>query len=264
MKVLLPITLTAICISSIGIDRTLAQTNTPTPTTPQPEIPLPLIQAAPLVQSVSKLLGQQTYQIESTIALTTAISDSPIAEAEIKTIVAAPNKVSTEITFFNEERTLQQQYQIVSDGTQVWIYDLEANQYSVSEYKQFLETATSLSVGTLANFYLRTLDTINSNKIASRAIAKLPPERLVRYFQQYANIDLQNMVIRNEQIEGQAYAVYDIDATDRTYKVTAYVSPQSANIERINLTGKQNGIEIVMREQISNQAIPEAIVPRYL
>ena len=67
------------------------------------------------------------------------------------------------------------------------------------------------------------------------------------------------MVIRNEQIEGQAYAVYDINATERSYKMTTYVLPQSANIERIDLIYQQNGIEILMSEQVTSQTIPEAI-----
>ena len=262
MKLLLSVALTTIsinnCINNFS-DNTLAQTTTPAPTTPQSEIPLPLVRAAPLVQAVSRLLTQQTYQIESAIELTTAISDSPAAQAQIRTIIAAPNKVNTEITFFDGDTALEQQYQIVANGTQVWIYDLEANQYSVSEYKQFLESTTSLSVGILANFYVTTLNRVNNNKIASRAIAKLPPDRLVKYFQRYANIDLQNMVVRNEQLEGQPYAVYDIDATDRTYKVTAFVSPQSSNIERVNLIGQQNGLEILMSERVTSHTIPEAI-----
>ena len=261
MKLLLSVALTTICISNCinnFSENTLAQTTTPPPTTPQSEIPLPLLQAAPLVQAVSRLLTQQTYQIESAIELSTAVSDSPAAQAQIRTIIAAPN-INTEITFFDEDTALEQQYQIVANGTQVWIYDLQANQYSVSEYKQFLESTTSLSIGTLANFHVTTFNRVNNNKIASRAIAKLPPNRLVKYFQRYANIDLQNMVVRNEQLEGQPYAVYDIDATDRTYKVTAFVSPQSTNIERINLVGQQNGIEILMSERVISQTIPEAI-----
>ena len=258
MKYLLSVALSTICLGNFS-DSTLAQTSTPTPTTPPSEIPLPLVQAAPLVQAVTKLLGQQTYQIESEIELTTAVSDSPAAQARIKTTIAAPNQVNTKITFFDAETALEQRYQIIADGTQVWIYDVEANQYSVSEYKQFLESPTSLSIGTLANFYVATLNRVNNNKIASRAIAKLPPDRLATYFQRYANIDLQNVVFRNEQIEGQAYAVYDIDATDRTYKITAFVSPQSTNIERVNLVGQQNGIEILMTEQVTSQMIPEAI-----
>lgn len=261
MKSLLLTALTAILLGNLGHNQIFAQTNTPaSPTPPNPTIPLPLIQAVPLVQASSKLLGQQTYQIESEIELSAIIPDAPLVkQAYLKTTIAAPNQVNTEITFFDQEKRLDQQYQIISNGTQLWIYDVVANQYSVSEYKQFIQSSAGLTVGTLANFYLKTLNTVNSNRIASRAIAKLPPDRLVKYFQRFANIDLQNMVIRNEEIDGIPYAIYDIDAIDRSYELTTYVAPPSANIERIDLVGSQDGLNVLLVEQILSQTIPPAI-----
>ena len=263
MKSLLLVGLTTITVGSIGMI-TVAQTNSQAPqtseTTPAQTLPSPLLQAAPLVQATSKLLAQQSYAIESEVELTGNLAERQLlANANVQTIVAAPNKVSSKITFVDRDRGSDRQYQIIADGTQVWIYDIEANQYSVSEYQQFIQSQAGLNVGTLAGFYLKALDKVNSNKIASRAIAKLPPDRLVEYFQRFANIDLQNMRIRNEQIKDTAYSVYDINAADKSYEMTAYVSPLSNNIERIDLTGKQDGLDLVLVEQIISQAIPESI-----
>ena len=47
-------------------------------------------------------------------------------------------------------------------------------------------------------------------------------------------IDLQNMTIKNEQIEDTAYTIYDINANDNSYKVTTYASSRSSHIDRIN------------------------------
>jgi len=255
MKSLLSIALTTIAIGSIKVT-TVAQTDTQTPqTAPNQTIPLPLLRATPLIQATSKLLGQQSYKIESVAELMGNISDRQLtANAEIQTLVAAPNKVNTKITFDRDR-----QYQIIADGERVWIYDVEANQYSVSQYQQFVRSDAALNLGTLANLYLRTLDKVNSNKIASRAIAKLPPDRLIGYFQRLANIDLQNMTIRNEQLEGTAYSIYDINATDNSYEVTAYVSPVTSNIDRIDLIGQKDGLDLLLVEQITNQTIPESI-----
>ena len=255
MKSLLSIALTTIAIGSIKVTR-VAQTDTQTPqTAPNQTIPLPLLRATPLIQATSKLLGQQSYKIESVAELMGNISDRQLtANAEIQTLVAAPNKVNTKITFDRDR-----QYQIIADGERVWIYDVEANQYSVSQYQQFVRSDAALNLGTLANLYLRTLDKVNSNKIASRAIAKLPPDRLIGYFQRLANIDLQNMTIRNEQLEGTAYSIYDINATDNSYEVTAYVSPVTSNIDRIDLIGQKDGLDLLLVEQITNQTIPESI-----
>ncbi|MEL6929754.1 MAG: hypothetical protein AAFO95_14090 [Cyanobacteria bacterium J06600_6] len=260
MKSLLLVGLTTIAISNMSMT-TIAQTETQTPQTPtSPALPLPLLQAAPLVQATSKLLAQQSYQIESSIELMGNLPDRQlVANANLKTIIAAPNKVNTEITFVNRDRGLGQKYQIISNGTQVWIYDQATNQYSVSEYRQFIQSAAAVNVGTLANFYLRTLDRVNSNKIASRALAKLPPDRLIGYFQRFANVDLQNMTIRNEQIEDTFYSIYDINAVDNSYEVTTYVAPQSSNIDRIDLIGQKDGLDLLLIEQITSQTLPESI-----
>lgn len=263
MKFLFLICLTIISLGNIGpltstAQGTLEDSEPPATNTPKPAIPAPLLQAAPLVQATSKLLSQQIYQIESEIELTAGEIEEPLmANAHLITTIVAPDKVKTEITFFDPEKTLDRQYQVIANGTQVWIYDVENNQYSVNEYGQFISSQTGLAVGTLANFYLKTLNTINNNRIASRAIGKLPPDRLFRYFQSYANLDLQNIVIRNEQIGQEVYAVYDLDALDKSYQLTTYIAPQSSDIKQIYLQGKKDDLDITLIEQIISQTALE-------
>jgi len=263
MKSLLLTGLITIAVGSVGMT-TVAQTDTQTPqtptATPNQTLPLPLLQAAPLVQATSKLLGQQSYAISSEVEITSSTNANIAAKARVMTTVAAPNKVKSEIIIQSPDGSKpEREYKIIADGDRVWIYDKETDRYSIGEYKQFIQSSEGLAFGSLAHFYLRTLDTVNSNKIASRAIAKLPPDRLVKYFQRFANVDLQNMTIRNEQIGDTAYSIYDINAADRSYEVTAYVSPLSSNIERIDLIGQQDGLDLLFVEQITSQATPESI-----
>jgi len=265
MKSLLLLSLAILSTGSINILTPIAQTNPETPpetpqTNPTPTLPLPLLQAAPLVKATSKLLGQQRYQIESEIELTLNLPDAPLlSNAQISTTVTAPNKVQAEITLVAENGKSDQKYQVVSNGIKVWIYDQQQNQYSVSEYKQFIKSQSGLAVGILSNFYLKTLHGVNNSTIASRTMAQLPPDRLLRYFQRFTNIDLQNIVIRTEQLSAQTYNVYDINAADQSYQITTYVNPLSADIERIDLAGKKDDLEITVTEQIIKQSIPATI-----
>ena len=253
--------LAAITIGSLGPIATVAQSpNAPTPT-PRAEsaIPLPLLQAAPLVQAGSKLLGQQSYQIESAVELKVEVPNAPIvSNAKLKTIVAAPNKFNTEVGFLNEDDS-DSAFQIVSDGKQVWIYDVAQNRYSIGEYKQFIESETGLAVGTISNFYLKTLNGVNNNKIAGRAIAKLPPNRLMRYFQRFANVDLQNMVIKTAEVDGKPYNLYEINAYDKSYQATVYVTPQQADIERVDVSGTKNGLKVMVRDTVVSQSAPDSL-----
>ena len=255
-------------IFGIGITSTFITVAQTSPQTPQatPDNSLPLIQATPLFQATSRLLAQSSYYTESKIEINDCeasrrhrTTDTAISNALIKTTVAAPNKFNTEITFVGNNELSDRKYQIISDGVKVWIYDIAQNQYSIDEYQQFIKSPSGLAVGMLSNFYLKTLNSVNNNPVAVNTLKQLPPERLVRYFQRFANIDLQNMEIRNEQIENTAYVVYDADASDRTFKVMAYVAPQSANIERIELSGKKDGLNLTVKEKIISQTVPESI-----
>ena len=257
MYSLLAIGLAIFGIGTISPKATTAQTSPQSPT-PDNTIPLPLIQATPLVQATSTLLGRSSYYIESEIEIRDRLSNTSVSNALIKTTVAAPNKFNTEIAFVGNNELLDRKYQIISDGVKVWIYDVVQNQYSVEQYQQFIESPSGLAVGMLSNFYLKTLNSVNNNTVAVNTLKKLPPERSLRYFQRFANIDLQNMEIRNEQIEDTAYAVYDADASDGSFELTAYVAPQSA-IERIELSGNKDGLDLIVKEQIISQTVPESI-----
>ncbi|MEM9507224.1 MAG: hypothetical protein AAGA16_05985 [Cyanobacteria bacterium P01_E01_bin.35] len=262
MKSSLIIGLMTISIGSITHHSTIAQTSTePLPAQPNnPNLSLPLLQAAPLLQATSKLLAQPSYQLESKGTLTSMFPDrSQVADAQILTTVAAPNKVNSEITLINPNDTVERKYQIISDGVQVWIYDVNQKQYSISDYQQFIQSQSAIAVGTVANFYLKTLDQVNNNKIAARAIAILPPDRLLRYFQRFINLDLQNMAIRTEQLKAKTYSVYDINAADHSYEVTAYVTSQSADIERVDLSKTKDGLALKITEEIISQTAPETI-----
>ena len=97
--------------------------------------------------------------------------------------------------------------------------------------------------------------------IAANFIAKLFEDRLVGYFQRFANVELQNFVI-GETIDGTAYKVYDIDASNEGLRLTTYVNSQAANLERVHLFGTKDGLQLASREQIVERTIPESIPPK--
>lgn len=232
-------------------DTLLAQTS-PAPTAPQTK-------TAPLIQAASALLSQERYQLESEMEITGDIPGTFFrSNARINTTVETPNKINSQVTFVSPDGLEGKIYQIVSDGTQVWIYNLATNQYSVSNIEQFLQTREAFLMGTLSHFYVNTRSNITSSTIAANVLAKLPEDRLVRYFQRFANVDLQNSVIKDETIENKAYKVYDLDASN-SFKIAAYVNPEPANIERVHLSGTKDGLQLSSKEQIIARTIPESI-----
>lgn len=171
--------------------------------------------------------------------------------------MTSPNRFNTEIVVnsLNSNRK-SQKYQIISNGTQVWIYDTEQNQYSVGECKKFIQSPAGQNVGGLANFYLRTLDSAYRNRNELVAIAKSDPNRLARleYFKKLTNLDLRNMAVRNKQIRDVAYDVYDIGTADESYRLAVYVSSSSNDIERIERMHQKDGVNLLSIEQIVRQS----------
>lgn len=217
---------------------------------------------SPLIQSGKNFLSLEQYELESIMEITGDIPGrSFISDAKIKTIVEAPNKFNSQIVFVSPNGLEGKSYKIISDGDLVWIYDFATNQYSVSELRQFLQTREGLLAGTLSYFYLNTRNNIGSSKIIASFLAKLPEDRLLRYFQRYNKLNLQNSVIKNETIDDKTYQVYDIDSTDRGFQVKAYVNPQENSIERIHLSGTKDGLELASQERVTNLTIPESISP---
>lgn len=214
---------------------------------------------SPLVQAGKGLLSLERYELESVMAITGDIPGASFAsDAKIKTIVEAPNKFKSEITFVSPNGLEGKAYDIISDGEQVWIYNYANNQYSISDFKTFLQTREGFLVGALSYFYLNTRSNIGSSNIIANFLAKLPEDRLLRYFQRFSNLDLQNSVIRDETIEGKSYKAYDIDATNKGFQATTYINPEQGNLERVDLSGTKDGLQLASKEQIINQTIPES------
>ena len=219
----------------------------------------PQTATSPIVQAAKKLLSLERYELESVMEITGDIpGTSFVSDAKIKTVVEAPNKFNSQIIFVSPNGLQGKTYDIISDGSQVWIYDYAANQYSKSEFKPFLQTREGFLVGTLSYFYLNTRSNIGSSNIIANFLANLPEDRLLKYFQRFSNLDLQNLVIRDETIEGIAYKAYDIDATNKGFQATAYINPERGNSERVHLSGSKDGLQLASKEQIVNQNIPES------
>ena len=227
----------------------LAQTNS----APQTAI-------SPLVQAAKEFLSLERYELESVMTITGDIpGTSFVADAKIKTIVEAPNRFKSQLTFFSPNGLEGKAYDIISDGSQVWIYDYANNRYSVSDFEPFLQTREGFLVGALSYFYLNTRSNIGSSNIIANFLAKLPEQQLLQYFQRYSQLDLQNSVIRDETIEGKTYKAYEIDVTNRGFKATAYIDLERENLERVHLSGTKNGLQLASKERIIDQTIPELI-----
>ncbi|MCC0177388.1 hypothetical protein I4641_10410 [Waterburya agarophytonicola K14] len=255
MKSLLLLGFTVFSLGNLAQIKAIAQSTLDTPA--------PQTEASPLVQSAKAFISLESYELESVMETTGDIPGTAFtSNAKIKTIVAAPNKFNSQITFVSPNGLEGKTYRVVSNGSQVWIYNWATNQYSVSDIKQFLQTREGFLIGTLSYFYINTRSNIGGWRIMGNFLAKLPEAQLLKYFQKFTNLDLQNLTIRDEKLNGKTYKAYDIDAKNQGFQATAYIDTQKGNLERVHLSGAKNGLQLTSKEQVINQTIPESIPPQ--
>lgn len=259
MKVFLFLISTLFIWGNLTPLQTLAQNNSELPTTNSSPNE-PETEASPLVRGVKQFLGLERYQLESVMEITGEIPGSAFtSNAQIDTTVAAPNKFNSQITFVSPNGLPGKTYQIVSDGSQVWIYNLATNQYSISNIEEFLQTREGFLIGTLSYFYVSTRQNIGGSRILGNFLAKLPEAQLLKYFQKFTKLDLENLTIRNEEIAGTTYRAYDINGTAGDLQATVYIEPQRGNLARLDLSGSKNGLQLASQETAVNLTIPESI-----
>lgn len=229
-----------------------------TQTTPAPSQPTSI--SSPLLQAGKQLLGLERYELESVMEVTADMPGTLLSSnVKINTTVEAPNKINSQITFVSPNGLEGKSYEIVSDGSQVWIYDWTTNQYSVSDLKQFLQTREGFLIGTLSHFYVSTRSNIGSPGILANAFSQLPEDRLIGYVQRFSNINLQDSVIRDETLEGKAYKAYALQDRSKGVQATVYVDADQQAIARVHLMGTKDGLQLTSQEQILNQNVPESI-----
>ena len=235
-------------------DLTIAQSNSELSPDESPT------EASPLVQAAKQFISLERYQLESVMEITGEIPGSAFtSNAQINTTVAAPNKFNSQIIFVSPNGLRGKTYQIVSDGTQVWIHNLATNRYSVSNIEEFLQTREGFLIGTLSYFYVSTRKNIGSSRILGNFLAKLPEAQLLKYFQRFTKLDLENLTIRDEEIAGTTYRAYDINGTTGDLKATAYVDARQGNLARLDLSGSKNGLKLASQETAVNLTTPESI-----
>jgi outer membrane lipoprotein-sorting protein len=165
---------------------------------------------------------------------------------QAKTIVNSANKFRSEIAFSQNNKPSKESAIVVSDGKQVYIYRPDLKQYSVISSQAFNKSNDSFFIGLSSSFFLEFADDIGQY-IASGALSQ--PE-VIKEISTAANEAIKGEKL-NEQ--GKQLYVYSFDDPKQGYTLSAYVNPQLANLEKMQIVGKDNGFDIAIIENIQQR-----------
>lgn len=200
-----------------------------------------------LSKAVTNFFRTQSYETESKMQFNITGSRVNITyNWDVKTIFKYPNLFRSEINLPDFETEELKKYIIVSNGQQVWTYAPDRKEYAVNDYNNFDRSNDSILMGVVSSFFVKVLPSIR---------ATMPPDlftepNISRTFREM--IESSNVPIKVEMltVEGKQYYVYEIPDPQKEYTFTVFVTPETASLERVKLSGKMRNMDLVITEEI--------------
>lgn len=154
-----------------------------------------------------------------------------------QTIAKAPGQFRTDLEFMDTAQH-KRKYQVISDGKTLWIYRPDRKEFSVQTYQQFDASDDSSMIGLTTGLYLSAAD-----------LKQLIPETspTPKELQEGGIEDLGKKVAE----DGKSFQVYGMkDTQNSNAHMQFWVNPQTAQIERLRLVGKEKEMELELLETI--------------
>jgi outer membrane lipoprotein-sorting protein len=174
--------------------------------------------------------------------------------AQVKTIAQIGNKFQTQLLITPAGSTPKAAYTIVSNGRDVWIYRPDRRQYAKTTFDTFRSGSNWLWTGVSSSLFL-TISAADRQEILSAlgterdVIKSIPPSQFKDLIGSERQVDGQNLYSYSYNFKGEGF-VFDV-----------LVQPQAATVQRIELNGKVDGMNISLSEKILSRK-PQAVISK--
>ncbi|BDA68325.1 unknown protein [Calothrix sp. PCC 7716] len=220
-----------------------------TATSSQLDLPL-------LIKTGESFFKGSNYQTVSEMQLRGAKQNTDVTfYIQAKTTVNSTNQFRSEIAFTQDGKPSKESAVVVSDGKQVYIYRPDLKQYSVISFQAFNKSDDSFLIGLSSSFFLEFANNMGKY-IASGALSQ--PE-VIKEISTAANQAIQG---ETRDIEGKQTYVYSFNDPKQGYTISAFVNPQLANLEQMQIVGKDDGLDIAIIEKIQQRTEVKNLAPQ--
>lgn len=228
----------------------IASSSKPATATPS-QLDLPL-----LIKTGESFFKGNNYQTVSEMQLRGAKQGTDVTfYIQAKTTVNSTNQFRSEIAFTQDGKPSKESAIVVSDGKQVYIYRPDLKQYSVISSQAFNKSDDSFLIGLSSSFFLEFANNMGKY-IASGALSQ--PE-VIKEISTAANQAIQG---ETRDIEGKQTYVYSFNDPKQGYTISAFVNPQLANLEQMQIVGKDDGFDIAIIEKIQQRTEVKNLAPQ--
>jgi len=200
-----------------------------------------------LAKTITNFIKSERYQTESELQIGGTTSSLNFTSfVQIKTIAQSPKRFRADITFGKLGDSTAKRYLVVSNGSQVWTYVPDLKQYAVTDYPVFEKSNDSLLIGMSSYFFLQLSpkfrEVIAEESLSNQKIMDLLAQMILS-----ENVPLKG---GRQNIQGKEYYVYEYTDNQKGYTFSVFAQPETATVEQLQITGKSQGLDIVIKEQI--------------
>ncbi|MFP5269920.1 outer-membrane lipoprotein carrier protein LolA [Coleofasciculus sp.] len=231
-----------------------------TQSNPTPGMSRPLtdeLDVSLLARTVANFIQAERYQTESEMQFSfEAQGFTGQFSVLVKTIAQSPQQFRTEISTPESGGFAQPTYILVSNGDQVWIYNPELKQYTVMDYERFDQSNNSFFIGFSSMLFLEMSAPFRQAFSDGGVTAEGVIDQLESVFKAEDDMPLQGNILN---LEGQDYYAYNYKDRKAGFTFTFLVEPNTAAVDQLQISGKADGMDIKMTEDIIRR-VPSPIV----
>ncbi|MFP4414557.1 LolA family protein [Coleofasciculus sp.] len=210
-----------------------------------------------LAKTVANFIQAERYQTESEMQFSfDAQGFTGQFSVLIKTIAQSPQQFRTEISTPESGGFAQPTYILVSDGDQVWIYNPELKQYTVMDYQDFNQSNDNFFIGFSSMLFLEMSAPFRQAFADGIVTPEGVIDQLESVFKAEDDMPLQGNILN---LEGQDYYAYRYKDRQAGFTFTFLVEPNTAAVDQLQISGKADGMDIKMTEDIIRR-VPSPIV----
>lgn len=207
-----------------------------------------------LAKTVVNFYKSDRYQTESEVQLNATTPGTTVASTvQVKTIAQSANQFRSEIAFTQVGSSEGKRFLIVSNGERVWIYRPDLKQYTDTNYQSFDKSFNSFFIGMSSYLFLKTAPSFN--QLTSLGTVSNITEVLGQMLQA-SNVPIQGS---KRSIQGKDYYVYEYSDPKQGYTFSGFVVPETATLEQLQISGKSEGMDLLLREKIMRRVENPAI-----
>ncbi|NER94460.1 MAG: hypothetical protein F6J86_11570 [Symploca sp. SIO1B1] len=203
-----------------------------------------------LANTVTNFLRSESYQTQSEMEISmTAPGLSLKYLVEIETFTQAPDKFRSEITFLPSfESSTPVNYTVVADGSQIWIYRPDLQQYAVTNSADFSEMfLTGFSSLIFLEFSASIRESFPEAEITHENIVDLIEVTLKSNNFQSNDPNLNS---GKQTVQDKEYYIYEYTVPEEELLFKAFVDPETAILNQLQFALKDEESNFVFTEQI--------------